>query len=136
MSFLPEDQPEKVQPYYYEVNFHNQLKARLLESKALTQIIRESTIAPEDFPDRFDRPARNMHTMQASVAWNISTAVFYKCGGRPWKISGIREGVCYIGIVFKQLPNNSDLRNACCAAQMFLDSGDGVVFAVFPDVLR
>jgi hypothetical protein len=128
MSFLTEDQTEKTQPYYYELNFHNQLKARLLQSKALTQIIRESTIAPEDFPDKFDRPARNMHTMQASVAWNISTAVFYKCGGRPWKISGIREGVCYVGIVFKQMPNNSDARNACCAAQMFLDSGDGVVF--------
>jgi hypothetical protein len=128
MSFLPEDQSDKAQPYYYELNFHNQLKARLLQSKALTQIIRESTIAPEDFPDKNGEPARKMHTMQASVAWNISTAVFYKCGGRPWKISGIRDGVCYIGIVFKQLPNNSDVRNACCAAQMFLDSGDGVVF--------
>ena len=127
-SFLDEDKPEKAKPYYFEVNFHNQLKARLLHSKALTQIIRESTIAPEDFPDQFGMPARKMNTMQASVAWNISTAVFYKCGGRPWKINGIRDGVCYIGIVFKQLPNSSNLKNACCAAQMFLDSGDGVVF--------
>lgn len=45
---------------------------------------------------------------------------------RPWKINQVREGVCYVGLVFKQ--NELDPRNSCCAAQMFLDSGDGVVF--------
>jgi hypothetical protein len=127
-SFLPDYQEDKVVPYYFELNFHNQLKARLLKARALTQIVRESTVAPWDFPDGRGNPARGMDKMQAAVAWNISTAVFYKCGGRPWKINGIRDGVCYIGLVFKQLPDNSDGGNACCAAQMFLDSGDGVVF--------
>lgn len=127
-SYLAEYQKDQIDPYYFELNFHNQLKARLLASKALTQIIRESTIAPGDFPDGRGNPARGMDKMQASVAWNVSTAVFYKCGGRPWKINGIRDGVCYIGLVFKQLPENSASGNACCAAQMFLDSGDGVVF--------
>ena len=127
-SFLPEYQDDKLAPYYFELNFHNQLKARLLSSRALTQIVRETTIAPWGFPDGRGKPARGMDKMQASVAWNISTAVFYKCGGRPWKINEIRDGVCYIGLVFKQLPENSAGGNACCAAQMFLDSGDGVVF--------
>jgi hypothetical protein len=48
--------------------------------------------------------------------------------GRPWKLNSIRQGVCYIGLVFKQDEKHSDPRTACCAAQMFLDSGDGVVF--------
>lgn len=128
MSFLAEHQKDQIEPYYFELNFHNQLKARLLPVKALTQIVRETTIAPWDFPDGRGNPARGMDKMQASVAWNVSTAVFYKCGGRPWKINGIRDGVCYIGLVFKQLPEQSGNGNACCAAQMFLDSGDGVVF--------
>jgi hypothetical protein len=128
ISFLSEYQEDKVTPYYFELNFHNQLKARLLKSRALTQIIRESTIAPWDFPDSKGRPSRSMDKFQASVAWNISTAVYYKCGGRPWKINEIRDGVCYIGLVFKRLADGSDGGNACCAAQMFLDSGDGVVF--------
>ena len=128
MSFLEEHQEDQIEPYYFELNFHNQLKARLLPVKALTQIVRETTIAPWDFPDGRGKPARGMDKMQASVAWNISTAVFYKCGGRPWKINGIRDGVCYIGLVFKQMPEHSGSGNACCAAQMFLDSGDGVVF--------
>lgn len=53
------------------------------------------------------------------------TAAFYKTGGRPWKIASIRDGVCYIGLVFKQDERSGDPKAACCAAQMFLDSGDG-----------
>lgn len=114
-------------PYQYEVNFHNQLKARLLEHRIPTQIVRESTIAPFDFTDKFGRPLRKVEEPSA-IAWKISTATFYKVGGRPWKLYGIREGVCYIGIVFKVDETSQDPKSACCAAQMFLDSGDGVVF--------
>lgn len=126
--FLFKEDEEIFKAYEFEVNFHNQLKARLLQHRALTQIVRESTIAPEDFPDHLGRPARKMDKYQASVAWSISTSVYYKIGGHPWKISGIRKGVCYLGLVFKQMPNSTDVKNACCAAQMFLDSGDGIVF--------
>jgi hypothetical protein len=65
---------------------------------------------------------------QPAIAWHLSTAAFYKAGGRPWKVAGVREGVCYVGLVFKQENRAGDPRNACCAAQMFLASGDGVVF--------
>ena len=115
-------------PYQYEVNFHNQLKARLLEYEIPTQIIKESTITPEETTRAATRSERNASVLQSAIAWHISTAVFYKAGGRPWKIGGIRDGVCYIGLVFKQDEKRSDPRSACCAAQMFLDSGDGVVF--------
>jgi hypothetical protein len=69
-----------------------------------------------------------MSAFQAAIAWNLSTAAFYKAGGRPWKVDGVRDGVCYIGLVFKKDDTGQDPRTACCAAQMFLDSGDGVVF--------
>jgi hypothetical protein len=42
-------------------------------------------------------------------------------------LSGIRPGVCYIGLVYKNLPNDPN-DHVCCAAQMFLAEGDGVVF--------
>lgn len=118
----------QAKPYQYEVNFHNQLKARLLEHKALTQVIRESTIAPDDFLDHRGKAPRGLNDLLASTAWNLTTAIYYKIGGRPWKIDGIREGVCYLGIVFKQTTTDPRSKNACCAAQMFLDSGDGIVF--------
>lgn len=114
--------------YKYDVDFHNQLKARLLASRMLTQIVRESTIAPPGQERAEDEAVRDTKDFQAAIAWNLGTAAFYKAGGRPWKISGIRDGVCYLGLVFKQDQTQPDLRTACCAAQMFLDSGDGVVF--------
>lgn len=115
-------------PYYYVPDFRRQLKARMLRHGILTQILKESTIAPHDFPDGFGRPARNLEKRLAEVAWNVSTAAFYKLGARPWKLAGVREGVCYIGLVFKNDDKSLDQSTACCAAQMFLDSGDGVVF--------
>ncbi len=126
-SIFPEDNIAAI-PYHYEVNFHNQLKARLLKYDVPTQIIRESTIAHNEFLNRFNKPKRNLDVSQSAIAWHISTAVFYKAGGRPWKIGKIRNGVCYIGLVFKQDEKHPDPRSSCCAAQMFLDSGDGVVF--------
>lgn len=125
-TFFP-DMNEDAIPYQYEVHFHNQLKARLLKDAVLTQIIRETTIAPDDFLNKFGNRLRDVDDPSA-IAWNLSTAVFYKAGGRPWKINEIREGVCYIGLVFKRDERNPDPSEACCAAQMFLDSGDGVVF--------
>ena len=57
---------------------------------------------------------------------------FERCVLQGWRASvedrPNRKGVCYIGLAFKQDGRGSDPRSACCAAQMFLDSGDGVVF--------
>lgn len=114
--------------YLYDVNFHHQLKAKLLKHQITTQIIRETTIAHKDFLNALGRPTRSMDGLESAIAWTISTALFYKVGGRPWKLGAGREGVCYIGLVFKKDDLAKNPRTACCAAQMFLDSGDGVVF--------
>ena len=120
---------EDAVPYQWDVNFHNQLKARLLSKSILTQVLRESTIAPEEFLiGGFNKDKRGILSRKSEIAWNVSTSIYYKLGGRPWKIADIRDGVCYVGLVFKRDERNKDPRAACCAAQMFLDSGDGVVF--------
>lgn len=95
-------------PYVYEVNFHNQLKARLLEYDAPIQILQESTIAHREFLNKFGIPKRNLDELESAIAWNIATTAFYKAGGRPWKIGSIRDGVCYVGLVFKQDDKNAE----------------------------
>ncbi len=110
--------------YEYELNFHNQLKARLLDTGEVIQVVRETTLAPADFDDGTRRSLQD----PAAVAWNLATTSFYKAGGRPWRIANIREGVCYIGLVFKRIENARGRDNACCGAQMFLSTGEGVVF--------
>lgn len=107
--------------YNLSPDFRRQLKARSMGHEIPVQIVRESTLK---LSDEFKRGERGL-TPLSDRLWNLSTALYYKSGGRPWKLRTAREGVCYIGIAFRK----SDERGtACCAAQMFLDSGDGIVF--------
>lgn len=114
--------------YKYEVHFHNQLKARLIDSKAVVQVIRDTSLTPEDFQKDDGQPLRRLQD-PATLAWNLTTTAYFKASGRPWKLADVREGVCYVGLVFKRdLTSLTTACNACCGAQMFLDSGDGLVF--------
>lgn len=108
--------------YCYSDDFRRQLKARCMEHKVPIQLIQQSTITPVASDEQPNT------SPPSDVAWNLSTSIYYKAGGKPWKLGSARPGVCYIGIAFRKVDSTSDNRTACCAAQMFLDSGDGVVF--------
>ena len=113
--------------YRYSVDFRRQIKARVMEFKTPIQIIRESTLRLQDSPEPTSR-VRGLSPI-SDRAWNLSTALYYKSGGLPWKLGTAREGVSYVGIAYRcsGQPGGRG-RTACCAAQMFLDSGDGIVF--------
>ncbi len=115
-------------PYQYEPHFHNQLKGRLLGHAAPIQIVRESTIAFREVLKSSGQPLRDLTKMESAIAWNLCTTAYYKTGGRPWKLATIRDGVCYLGMVFKVDDREGQPNHACCAAKLFLDSGDGIVF--------
>jgi hypothetical protein len=118
---------ETAEVYRYEKNFHNQLKARLLDHRAVVQILRETTIAPAEFLNASGQLLRRLED-PARVAWNLAASTFYKAGGQPWRLGLPRPGVCYVGVVFKRDETGPTASHACVGAQMFLDSGDGVVF--------
>jgi len=124
-SLFPEDK-KAADIYRYELNFHHQMKARLLDLRAVLQIVRDTTLTPH----RFIENGRLIRQPEdpATVAWNLSTTAFFKASGKPWKLASVRPGVCYVGLVYKMDGTNLNNGNACCGAQMFLDSGDGVVF--------
>src|SRR5450432_672896 len=126
-GFLFDEMTDLKEAYDFEINFHNQLKAKVLPNRIVTQIIRESTVAYDtiwtdlkkvQYEKMFDGPK----------AWNIATTLYYKYGGIPWKLGAVRKKVCYLGLVYKKIDQAPGNKNACCAAQMFLDSGDGMVF--------
>ena len=108
-------------------DFHRQVKARLLKFGHTSQLVRETTLAPDSFLNKAGYPIRRLQD-PATVAWNLATGLYYKSQPEPpWKVANVRPGVCYIGLVFKNIPNDpSD--HVCCAAQMFLNEGDAVVF--------
>ena len=130
LSLFPEDDEilgQYVEMYESDSDFHDQLKARILSNKISCpiQVMLESTLqfqsktTGEEYDD----------DMKAHLAWTHSSSIYYKLGYLPWKLDSVRAGVCYVGLVFKKLQETSRQKGyACSAAQMFLDSGDGVVF--------
>lgn len=121
-NLFEEIDPKLAEIYKFAPNFRRQLKARSMRFDIPLQIVRESTLRLSDknaFGERGLTPVSDR-------MWNLSSVLYYKCGGKPWKLNTAREGVCYIGLAFRRSEDNG--RTACCAAQMFLDSGDGIVF--------
>lgn len=126
-DFLFDEMNALKEAYQFEVNFHNQLKAKLLNQRIVTQIIRDSKIA-YGYIWQDSKRIQQERKFDTDKAWNISNALYYKAGGLPWRLGDVRDGVCYLGLVYKKIEFDENDRNACCAAQMFLDSGDGMVF--------
>lgn len=113
-----------VDPEIYNMSedFRRQLKARVMSLNMPIQIIRESTLALQTPADMHARQL----TRLSDRAWNLSVALYYKAGAKPWRIKTARRGVCYVGLAYRRQGRAGD--TACCAAQLFVDSGDGVVF--------
>lgn len=110
--------------YDYSVDFRRQLKARSMVHGIPLQLVRESTLR---LSDENERGVRTL-TPLSDRAWNLGVGLYYKAGGKPWRLTSARDGVCYVGLAFRRAESPSDAKTACCAAQMFLDTGDGVVF--------
>ena len=110
--------------YELSLDFRRQIKARAMAYGVPIQIIRESTLRLSDETPSGQRQLSPLsHRM-----WNLASTLYYKGGGKPWRLATAREGVCYIGLAFRRRDAEGGPQTAACAAQMFLDDGDGVVF--------
>lgn len=107
-------------------DFHNLIKAELLKNKIQSpiQVIVEPTL---EFKDKLLLKELS-EDMKAHLAWTQSVAVFYKLGNKPWVLNDVRKDVCYLGLIFKRVPDKTNKRSVCSAAQMFLEDGDGAIF--------
>ena len=110
--------------YHFSTDFRRQIKARAMEHGVAIQIVRQSTLRLQDTGTMGERGL----TPLSDRAWNLGAALYYKSGGKPWRLASARDGVCYIGMVYRLTGQRENSRTACCAAQMFLDDGDGMVF--------
>ena len=103
-------------------NFHDLLKARLLHLRQPIQIIRRSTWDEACAP-----PAGYGRQDEASRAWNLHVALYYKAGGVPWRLlrNPTDLTTCYIGVSFYRNIDDTSLDTA--VAQIFNERGDGVI---------
>lgn len=118
---------ENADTYLFANNFHHQLKAELLSDKIALQLVLESTLVDRSLVSAAGTRIRGLQD-EATVAWNFSTTLYFKADAKPWALADVRPGVCYVGVVFKNDETLASQGEACCAAQMFLNSGDGLVF--------
>lgn len=128
-SFLTEwaikiDSQEKHNPRGYD--FRNALKGKVMMIKPQRpiQILRESTV---DAILTYNKDMKKIRQDPASFAWNLSTALFYKANGKPWRLAKLRQDTCYVGISFyrDKLSFNKDIQTSM--AQIFTHDGHGLV---------
>jgi hypothetical protein len=103
-------------------DFHDLLKANTLRLSCPLQIVRNETWSGKT-PKRAKRSLQD----EATRAWNIHTALYYKAGGSPWRMP--RESThlasCFVGVSFYRTLDKAALHTAM--AQVFNERGDGVV---------
>jgi hypothetical protein len=120
---IEEDHEERV-----SFDFHDLLKAKSMPLRKPIQIILPMTYDESKRRQQKTRPDRVKRLQdEATRAWNIHTALYYKAGGTPWRI--IRDTAdyttCYVGVSFYKTLDESRLHTSI--AQVFNERGDGVV---------
>lgn len=107
-------------------DLRNSLKGKVmgLESSVPIQLLRESTA---DAMLNFDPEKKRIKQDPAAFSWNLSTALYYKANGKPWRLAKLRDDTCYVGISFyrDKLSYNKDMQTSM--AQVFTHSGEGFV---------
>lgn len=126
-DLFPDTVQSDAEVYRFASNFHHQLKAQLLPKEIALQLVLESTLHDQELLEGAKKARRGLQD-PASIAWNFATTLYFKADARPWQLADMRPGVCYVGLVFKADEAPGAKGEACCAAQMFLNSGDGLVF--------
>ncbi|WP_344220113.1 hypothetical protein [Nonomuraea bangladeshensis] len=103
-------------------NFHDLLKARALPLGKPLQIMRRST-----WDETAPPPPNRSRQDEATRAWNVHVALYYKAGGVPWRLqrSSTDLSTCYVGISFYRSGGTDTLDTA--VAHIFNELGDGVI---------
>ena len=121
----PERPWKESKPAPLGFDFHELLKARSLRTTRPIQIVKRETwdltYKPEDRDDR--RPQQD----EATKAWNLHTALYYKAGGVPWRMTRDNKDLtnCFVGVSFYRSIDGQSLQTS--VAQVFNERGDGVI---------
>lgn len=104
-------------------DFHDLLKAEALSLACPLQVMRRETWEGTRKGTAASRPLQD----EATRAWNLHIALYYKAGGTPWRMPRRDSDLstCYVGVSFYRTTDGQELHTA--VAQVFNERGDGVV---------
>lgn len=112
-----------------KIAFHDVLKAEGLRLGIPMQMVRPYTYTGEARSKPGKRAAVRSAPAQdeATRAWNIHTALYYKAAGVPWRL--LRHpadlATCFVGISFYRSPDSDKVLTS--VAQVFNERGEGVI---------
>jgi hypothetical protein len=107
---------------------HDHLKAQAMRFGKPTQIIRPSTYDEQKrLKSKKASGEKRQLQDEATRAWNLYTALYYKAGGMPWRLvrNESEFSTCYIGVSFYKTLDETKLLTS--TAQVFNERGEGVV---------
>ena len=110
-----------------QATFHDLLKARGMSLSVPIQMIRPGTYQQKKSRTRHGPTHSRRLQDEATRAWNLHTALYYKAGGIPWRLPRDPSALtsCFIGISFYRSPDGERLLTS--VAQIFNERGEGVV---------
>ena len=107
---------------------HDFLKAQAMQFRKPTQIIRPATYDEQKrLSQKKMSGGKKQLQDEATRAWNLYTALYYKAGGTPWRLvrNPSELSTCYIGVSFYMTLDETQLLTS--TAQVFNERGEGVI---------
>jgi hypothetical protein len=107
-------------------DFHDLLKARSLHLRRPLQIVLPATYDETRLSEQKKFINRDQQD-EATRAWNIFTALYYKAHGIPWRMMRREsdERTCFLGVSFFRTLDRKKIYAS--SAQVFNELGDGVI---------
>jgi hypothetical protein len=97
---------------------------RIIKAQAMCLGIPTQLARPQTFRKS---PKGVMLQDDATRAWNLCVALYYKAEGYPWKLADMAQGTCYVGIAFYKDPHSRIRTMKTSVAQVFTHTGEGLV---------
>jgi hypothetical protein len=123
----PKEQAAPAQQREPQEDFHDLLKARAMSLGVPLQLVLPSTYDDSKRLRQVARDALRKPQDEATRAWNLYVALYYKAGGVPWRL--VRDPaqltVCYVGVSFYEAIDQSALLTS--TAQIFNERGEGII---------